>query len=259
MAERKFNPVLAENRRARHDYTVLDTVECGIQLTGTEVKSARRGGVSLAGSYAAVLKGELWLVGADVSAPPVYKKPLSLYTEEGAYAFTHLGLVGVNRDLMNKDVPCAAFVGGNWEKDCGLYHYDGLTEISGTKFDTIEEIDRRNGGKEKTEARLEKVSDAIAATVTGEGLKEALGAAEKEISGADLDSELAYALIVFIGGAAAIAFFLFLILKRKKPVREGVWNERFEQTAKEADDPFSEFGGEEQKKEPENDDDVFRF
>ncbi|MBP5285387.1 MAG: SsrA-binding protein SmpB [Kiritimatiellae bacterium] len=68
MAERKFNPVLAENRRARHDYTVLDTVECGIQLTGTEVKSARRGGVSLAGSYAAVLKGELWLVGADVSA-----------------------------------------------------------------------------------------------------------------------------------------------------------------------------------------------
>lgn len=68
MAERKFNPVLAENRRARHDYTVLDTVECGIQLTGTEVKSARRGGVSLAGSYAAVLKGELWLVGADISA-----------------------------------------------------------------------------------------------------------------------------------------------------------------------------------------------
>ena len=68
MAERKFNPVLAENRRARHDYTVLDTVECGIHLTGTEVKSARRGGVSLAGSYAAVLKGELWLVGADVSA-----------------------------------------------------------------------------------------------------------------------------------------------------------------------------------------------
>lgn len=66
--ERKFNPVLAENRKARHDYTVLDTVECGIVLSGTEVKSARRGGVSLAGAYAAVLKGELWLVGADISA-----------------------------------------------------------------------------------------------------------------------------------------------------------------------------------------------
>jgi len=60
--------VLAENRKARHDYAVLDTIECGIQLTGTEVKSIRRAAVSLAGSYAAVLKGELWLVGADISA-----------------------------------------------------------------------------------------------------------------------------------------------------------------------------------------------
>ena len=65
---KKFNPVFAENRRARHDYTVLETLECGIVLSGTEVKSVRRGGVSLAGSYAAVLKGELWLVGADISA-----------------------------------------------------------------------------------------------------------------------------------------------------------------------------------------------
>ena len=68
MAEKKFNATLAENRKARHDYTVLDSLECGIVLTGTEVKSVRRGGVSLAGSYAAVLKGELWLVGADISA-----------------------------------------------------------------------------------------------------------------------------------------------------------------------------------------------
>lgn len=68
MAERKFNPTLAENRKARHDYTVLESFECGICLAGTEVKSARRGGVSLAGSYAAVLGGELWLVGADIAA-----------------------------------------------------------------------------------------------------------------------------------------------------------------------------------------------
>ncbi len=68
VTERKFNPVFAENRKARHDYTVLDQLECGIELSGTEVKSIRRGGVSLAGSYAAVLGGELWLVGADISA-----------------------------------------------------------------------------------------------------------------------------------------------------------------------------------------------
>ncbi len=68
MVERKFSPQLAENRKARHDYTVLETIECGIQLTGTEVKSVRRGGVSLAGSYGAVLGNELWLVGADIAA-----------------------------------------------------------------------------------------------------------------------------------------------------------------------------------------------
>ena len=68
MADKKFNPVFAENRKARHDYTVLETIECGIVLTGTEVKSVRHGEVSLAGAYAAVLKGELWLLGCDIAA-----------------------------------------------------------------------------------------------------------------------------------------------------------------------------------------------
>ena len=68
MADKKFNPVFAENRKARHDYTVLETIECGIVLTGTEVKSVRHGEVSLSGRYGAVLKGELWLVGADIAA-----------------------------------------------------------------------------------------------------------------------------------------------------------------------------------------------
>ncbi len=68
MAEKKFNTTLAENRKARHDYTVLETIECGMVLSGTEVKSARHGEVSLAGAYGAVLGGELWLVGADIAA-----------------------------------------------------------------------------------------------------------------------------------------------------------------------------------------------
>ncbi|MBR2983379.1 MAG: SsrA-binding protein, partial [Kiritimatiellae bacterium] len=61
MAEKKFNTTLAENRKARHDYTVLETIECGMVLSGTEVKSIRHGEVSLSGAYAAVLHGELWL------------------------------------------------------------------------------------------------------------------------------------------------------------------------------------------------------
>ena len=68
MAQSKFNPVFAENRKARHDYAVLETVECGVKLTGTEVKSVRHGEVSLSGAYGAVLGGELWLVGADIAA-----------------------------------------------------------------------------------------------------------------------------------------------------------------------------------------------
>ena len=68
MPTERFNPVLAENRRARHDYAVLETIECGIVLSGTEAKSCRLGAVSLAGSYAAVLRGELWLLGADIAA-----------------------------------------------------------------------------------------------------------------------------------------------------------------------------------------------
>ena len=66
--KKKFDPVFAENRKARHDYAVLETIECGMVLTGTEVKSVRHAEVSLSGAYGAVLKGELWLVGADIAA-----------------------------------------------------------------------------------------------------------------------------------------------------------------------------------------------
>ena len=60
--------MFAENRKARHDYTVLETIECGIVLTGTEVKSVRHGEVSLSGSFAVVYGDELWLQGADIAA-----------------------------------------------------------------------------------------------------------------------------------------------------------------------------------------------
>ena len=65
---KKFDPVFAENRKARHDYTVLESIECGIVLTGTEVKSVRHGEVSLAGAFAVVYGDELWLQGADIAA-----------------------------------------------------------------------------------------------------------------------------------------------------------------------------------------------
>jgi len=57
---------VAENRRARFDYYIEDTMEAGIALTGTEVKSLRFGEGSIAESYAEVRGGEVWLVNANV-------------------------------------------------------------------------------------------------------------------------------------------------------------------------------------------------
>lgn len=53
--------VLATNRKARHDYTIIDTWEAGIALVGTEIKSLREGKISLVDAFATVDKGEVWL------------------------------------------------------------------------------------------------------------------------------------------------------------------------------------------------------
>lgn len=58
---------LASNRRARHDYEILETFEAGIALLGTEVKSARQGRIQLKDSYVEVREGEAYLVGAHIS------------------------------------------------------------------------------------------------------------------------------------------------------------------------------------------------
>lgn len=63
----KNERVIADNRKARHNYHVLDTLECGIVLVGSEVKSLRTGTLSLDEAYGKVDKGEVWLVGANIS------------------------------------------------------------------------------------------------------------------------------------------------------------------------------------------------
>lgn len=59
--------IITKNRKARHDYEILETMEAGISLTGTEVKSLRAGKVNLKDSYAQIKEGELWLVGVHIS------------------------------------------------------------------------------------------------------------------------------------------------------------------------------------------------
>lgn len=60
--------VITLNRKARHNYEIIDTMEAGIVLLGTEVKSLRDGRINLKDSYARVKNGELWLIGAHISA-----------------------------------------------------------------------------------------------------------------------------------------------------------------------------------------------
>lgn len=55
------NPVVATNPKARHDYNILDTYECGIVLVGTEIKALREGKVSLVDTFATIDDGEVWL------------------------------------------------------------------------------------------------------------------------------------------------------------------------------------------------------
>ncbi|WP_321366762.1 SsrA-binding protein SmpB [uncultured Celeribacter sp.] len=73
MAKKKQTPeeknykVIAENRRARYDYAIEDDIECGIVLTGSEVKSLRTGQSNIAESYASVDDGELWLTNSYIA------------------------------------------------------------------------------------------------------------------------------------------------------------------------------------------------
>lgn len=116
---------VAQNRKARHDYFILDTYECGIVLSGTEIKSVRAGRVNLKDGYAKLEKGELWLMNVHISPyenaswrqhEPTQKRkllmhrreirklatkikergftlvPLSMYIKDGRWAKIELGL-----------------------------------------------------------------------------------------------------------------------------------------------------------------------
>lgn len=63
-------PTLAENKKAKFEYQILDTFEAGLMLLGHEVKSARLGRMSLLGSYVTIARGALWLIGAHIQRYP---------------------------------------------------------------------------------------------------------------------------------------------------------------------------------------------
>mgnify|MGYP003583343596 FL=1 len=59
--------VVAQNKKARHDYTIVDTIEAGLVLTGTEIKSVRAARINLKDGYVQIKKGEAWLVNVHIA------------------------------------------------------------------------------------------------------------------------------------------------------------------------------------------------
>ena len=83
--------IFATNRRAYHDYTILDTYEAGIVLSGSEIKSIRDHRISIAEAYVKMMGGEVWLIGANVarydaasymSHDPARRRKLLLHKKE---------------------------------------------------------------------------------------------------------------------------------------------------------------------------------
>ena len=110
---------LASNKRARHDYHVLETVEAGIQLAGTEVKSAREGRVQLKDSYVDFKDGQAFLVGVHISPyshgnrenkEPERVRKLLLKKREVDRLFGRTQLKGLTV------VPLSMYLKGNWIK-----------------------------------------------------------------------------------------------------------------------------------------------
>ena len=62
--------IIAQNRKARHDYTIDESYECGIELLGTEVKSFRDGKISFPDAWADIIKGEIWVRSLKVAENP---------------------------------------------------------------------------------------------------------------------------------------------------------------------------------------------
>jgi SsrA-binding protein len=110
---------LATNKRARHDYEILDSFEAGMELTGTEVKAARSGKVQLKDSYVEFRDGQAYLVGAHISHyshgnrenhEPERPRRLLLKKREIEKLFGRTLLQGFTV------VPLSVYLKGNWVK-----------------------------------------------------------------------------------------------------------------------------------------------
>ena len=138
------NSTLATNRRARHDYTILDTLECGMVLVGTEIKSMREGKISLADAFATIDDGEVYIrnlhipeysQGTWTNHSPKRTRKLLLHRREIDK------LMGQVRDGNKTLVPLK------------LYFMDGLLKVELALAQGKQDYDKREDIKRRTEER----------------------------------------------------------------------------------------------------------
>lgn len=143
---------LASNRRALHDYEVLETFEAGIQLAGTEVKSVRQGRIQLKDSYIEIRSSQAYLVGAHISAyshgnrenhAPEAVRKLLLSRREIDRLFGRTQLKGLTV------IPLSVYLKGNWIKlEIGLAQ--GKKSYDKRQTEREKELDREAEAVMKT-------------------------------------------------------------------------------------------------------------
>ncbi|GHE40083.1 MULTISPECIES: SsrA-binding protein SmpB [Streptomyces] len=144
MAKEKGRKLIAQNKKARHDYTIIDTYECGIVLTGTEVKSLRQGRASLVDGFVSVESGEAWLYNVHV---PEYSQ--GTWTNHSARRKRKLLL---HREEIDK-LDSKTGETGNTIVPLSLYFKDGRAKVEIALAKGKKEYDKRQALREKQDTR----------------------------------------------------------------------------------------------------------
>ncbi|WP_330330712.1 SsrA-binding protein SmpB [Streptomyces sp. NBC_00536] len=144
MAKEKGRKLIAQNKKARHDYTIIDTYECGLVLTGTEVKSLRQGRASLVDGFVSVESGEAWLYNVHV---PEYSQ--GTWTNHSARRKRKLLM---HREEIDK-LDSKTGETGNTIVPLSLYFKDGRAKVEIALAKGKKEYDKRQSLREQQDTR----------------------------------------------------------------------------------------------------------
>ncbi|WP_327355701.1 SsrA-binding protein SmpB [Streptomyces sp. NBC_01304] len=152
MAKEKGRKLIAQNKKARHDYTIIDTYECGLVLTGTEVKSMRQGRASLTDGFVQIDGNEAWLHNVHV---PEYSQ--GTWTNHSARRKRKLLM---HRHEIDK-LESKSQESGHTIVPLALYFKDGRAKVEIALAKGKKEYDKRQTLREKQDTR--ETNRAIAA------------------------------------------------------------------------------------------------